>query len=125
MIALPDASTDANGVRALRHMTLLDEAHVIMSTKLPALGNLIRMSRSKGGSVFLVSQSPDDFERTDGYLDNIGLTIAFNTQARPGPTKRIFGGVASLSALQVGEALCKISTEARARKIRCWLPKHT
>ena len=35
----------------------------------------------------LASQSPDDFEGAeDGYLDNMGMTLAFNTQARPGPT---------------------------------------
>ena len=80
------------GFGALRHVTLLDEAHVILRTRLPALANLVRMSRSKGGVVMLVSQSPDDFEAAeDGYLDNMGLTLAFNTQARAGPTRRIFG----------------------------------
>ena len=60
--ALPDAPTDDAGVRALRHMTLLDEVHVVLKTKLTALANLVRMSRSKGGVVLLASQSPDDFE---------------------------------------------------------------
>ena len=85
-----------SGTRDLRHLTMLDEAHVILSTKLPALGNLVRMSRSKGGTLMLISQSPDDFEGAeDGYLDNMGMTLAFNTQARPGPTKRIFGSTGS------------------------------
>ena len=121
--SLPDAPTDENGIRGLRHLTMLDEAHVILSTRLPALANLVRMSRSKGGSIMLVSQSPDDFEYTqDGYLDNMGLTLAFNTQAKPGPTKRIFGKSSSLTHLQVGEALCRIRSEARTKKILCWKP---
>ena len=79
----PDAPTDAKGLRALRHVTMLDEAHVILSTRLPALGNLVRMSRSKGGAVMLISQSPDDFENAeDGYLDNMGMTLAFNAKNR-------------------------------------------
>ena len=117
----PDAPTNDQGTRDLRHLTLLDEAHVILSTRLPALANLVRMSRSKGGSVVLVSQSPDDFEGAeDGYLDNMGMTLAFNTQARPGPTKRIFGNSGSLTDLQVGEALCRIRSEARTQKVLCW-----
>ena len=117
----PDAPADDQGTRDLRHLTMLDEAHVILSTKLPALGNLVRMSRSKGGSLMLVSQSPDDFEGAeDGYLDNMGMTLAFNTQARPGPTKRIFGNNSSLTDLQVGEALCRIRSEARTQKVLCW-----
>ncbi len=117
----PDAPTDERGTRSLRHFTMLDEAHVILSTRLNALTNLVRMSRSKGGSIMLVSQSPDDFENAeDGYLDNMGLTLAFNTQAKPGPTKRIFGNSAPLVSLQVGEALCRIRSEARTQKILCW-----
>lgn len=86
--SLPDAPL-ADGRRGLRHITLLDEAHVILSTKLPALSNLVRMSRSKGGVVMLASQSPDDFDGDDeDYLDNMGLTAAFSTQAKPGPTAR-------------------------------------
>ena len=121
--ALPDAPTNESGVRALRHVTLLDEAHVILRTRLPALANLVRMSRSKGGVVLLASQSPDDFEGAeDGYLDNMGMTLAFNTQAKPGPTKRIFGSGYSLTGLNVGEALCRIRSEARTRKIITWEP---
>lgn len=119
--AQPDASMDADGVRAMRHVTLLDEAHVILRTKLPALANLIRMSRSKGGVLLLASQSPDDFEGAeDSYLDNMGMTLAFNTQAKPGPTRRIFGDGYSLTNLNVGEALCRIRSEARTRKIVAW-----
>ena len=120
----PDAPTDHRGTRNLRHLTMLDEAHVILSTRLPALANLVRMSRSKGGSLMLVSQSPDDFEGAeDGYLDNMGVTLAFNTQAKPGPTKRIFGNTGSLTDLQVGEALCRIRSEARTQKVLCWKPE--
>lgn len=121
--ALRDAPTDDTGVRALRHVTMLDEAHVILKTKLPALANLVRMSRSKGGVILLVSQSPDDFEGADDdYLDNMGMTLAFNTQAKPGPTRRIFGGGYSLTGLGIGEALCRIRLEARTRKIVSWEP---
>lgn len=121
--AQPDAQTDASGVRALRHVVLLDEAHLTLRIRLPALANLVRMSRSKGGVVLLASQSPDDFEGTeDSYLDNMGMTLAFNTQAKAGPTRRIFGPGYSLTGLNVGEAFCRIRTEAKTRKIVSWQP---
>lgn len=119
--AQPDAPTNEEGIRALRHVTLLDEAHVVLKTKLRALTNLVRMSRSKGGVVLLASQSPDDFEDAEeGYLDNMGLTLAFNTQAKSGPTRRIFGRNHSLTNLKPGEALCRIRTETKTRKITAW-----
>ena len=120
--AQPDAPT-VDGRRALRHVCMLDEAHVILATKLPALSNLIRMSRSKGGVIMLVSQSPDDFEgEEEGFLDNMGLTLAFNTQAKAGPTRTVFGTGSSLAGLGVGEALCRIRTEAKTRRILAWRP---
>ena len=120
--SLPDSEV-VEGRRALRHICMLDEAHVILSTKLPALSNLIRMSRSKGGAIMLVSQSPDDFESDDeGFLDNMGMTVAFNTQAKAGPTKTVFGGNYALGDLPVGEAYCRIRTEAKTRRIVAWRP---
>ena len=118
----PDAPI-VEGRRALRHVCMLDEAHVILATKLPALNNLIRISRSKGGVIMLVSQSPEDFEgEEDGFLDNMGLTVAFNTPAKSGPTKTVFGAGMSLADLTVGEALCRIRTEAKTRRIIAWQP---
>ncbi len=112
-----------DGYQTIRHVCLLDEAHVILRTRLPALANLVRMSRSKGGVLMLVSQSPDDFEGQDEeFLDNMGLTVAFVTQARPGPVRHIFGGGRSLTALPPGEALCRIRAEARTRRIVAWKP---
>jgi hypothetical protein len=78
---LPEALL-VDGRRSLRHVCLIDEAHLILASGLPALGNLVRMSRSKGGLIVLVSQSPNDFENEDdAFLDNVGLTVAFNTNA--------------------------------------------
>jgi hypothetical protein len=122
--SLPEAPLE-NGRRALRHLCLVDEAHVVLASRLPALANLIRMSRSKGGAVLLVSQSPDDFEREEeAFLDNVGLTLAFNTNAKPGPTARIFGKGFALTSLGPGEALCRIRTETKTRRIIAWKPDH-
>lgn len=118
--SLPEAPV-TSGHRSLRHLCMIDEAHQILETKLPALGNLVRMSRSKGGVVMLISQSPNDFAgEDDDFLDNVGLTVAFNTQAQAGPTKRIFGQAQPLSSLAPGEALCRVRLEAKTRRVRVW-----
>ena len=69
----------------------------------------------------LISQSPNDFSNEDDdFLDNVGLTLAFNTQAQPGPTRRIFGQTIPLSSLSLGEALCRVRVEARTRRLIAW-----
>ncbi len=118
--SLPEAQI-IGGHRGLRHLCMIDEAHQILETKLPALGNVVRMSRSKGGIVMLISQSPNDFSNEDDdFLDNVGLTLAFNTQAQPGPSKRIFGQSIPLSSLSPGEALSRVRLEAKTRRIVAW-----
>lgn len=111
------------GYQALRHVCMLDEAHVILPTKLPALEYLIRMSGSKGGCLMLASQSPDDFATAnENFLDNMGLTLAFATQAKPTSVKNIFGAPSqTLSSLERGEALCKFRGED-TKKILAWAP---
>ncbi len=118
--ALPDSPVDADGNRALRIVAVIDEAHRILGHALPGLGNLVRMSRSKGGMVWLISQSPDDFEtEEDDFLAEMGLVLAFGTNAKPGVTRRIFGQRARLEELGPGEAWVRLRGEP-ARRVRVW-----
>ena len=112
-----------NGCQAMRHICMLDEAHVILRTKLPALANLIRMSRSKGGCLMLASQSPDDFaSKEENFLDNMGLTLAFATQAKVTSAKNVFGLKSkALIELKPGEALCKMRGKP-TQIIQAWTP---
>lgn len=55
--SLPDTPVDGDGSRGMRIIAMVDEAHRVLGTKLPSLSNLVRMSRSKGGAVMLISQS--------------------------------------------------------------------
>ena len=118
---LSDSATDGVGNRALRVVCVIDEAHRILGTKLPGLTGLIRLSRSKGGAVLLISQSPDDFTGEDEeFLDNMGLVVAFRTNANPGPTRRILGPAANLATLDVGQAWVKLSGEPAPRRVVAW-----
>lgn len=116
-----DSPTDKDGNRALRSVCVIDEASRILGAKLPGLSNLIRLGRSKGAAVMLISQAPDDFSgEDDDFLANMGLTACFTTTANPSQVKRIFGPGASLAALKKGQALVKMQGSERANKIICW-----
>lgn len=119
--SLVDAESSADGSRGLRIICMVDEAHQILSTKLPSLSRLIRMSRSKGGAIMLVSQSPDDFSgEDDDFLDQMGLVGAFSTNAKPGSAARVLGKGVNLTTLQTGQAYIRRRGDLTARKIKAW-----
>lgn len=116
-----DAPTDSSGNRALRSICVIDEANRILGSKLPGLTNLIRLGRSKGAAVMLISQAPDDFAgEDDDFLANMGMISCFTTTANATQVRRIFGTGASLATLRKGEALVKIQGTERAQRVVCW-----
>ena len=119
--SLPDSATDTEGHRALRVLCVIDEAHRILGNKLPGLGGLIRLSRSKGGAVMLISQKPDDFAgEDDDFLSEMGLVAAFASNANPRAVSRILGTGANLATLKTGEVWAKLRGESSARRIVAW-----
>jgi hypothetical protein len=70
--------------------------------------------------VWLISQSPDDFEGEDqDFLAEMGLVLAFATNAAPGATRRLFGPQARLEQLDKGRAWAKLRGEP-AREVAVW-----
>src|SRR5690606_28725370 len=117
--SLMDAERSADGSRGLRVLCMVDEAHQVLGTKLPSLSNLIRMSRSKGGAIMLISQSPDDFSgEDDEFLSEMGMVAAFSTNAPPRNAARILGKGANLGALQTGQCYAKRRGDPAAKKIK-------
>ena len=119
---LLDAPIADDGSRKLRLLCMIDEARRILGKKpLPALSNLMRMSRSKGGAILLASQSPDDFSGAeDEFLNEMGLVVSFGTNARPGAAKRILGAGTNLANLKKGECYAKLREESQVKKIQAW-----
>lgn len=116
-----DSERDEQGNRALRVLCMIDEAHRILGTKLPSLSSLVRQSRSKGGMIMLISQSPDDFVgEEDDFLNEMGLTVAFTTNAKTTAVKRILGPGANLANLDVGDCYAKIRGSSATRRITAW-----
>ena len=66
LMAMPDSAV-SDGVREMRTIIVIDEAHHFLKDKKrnAILERLIREIRSKGASVFLMSQSPDDYDQPD------------------------------------------------------------
>ena len=119
--SLPDAPMDAAGNRALRALCVIDEAHRILGNSLPGLSGLIRLSRSKGGSVMLISQGPDDFSgEDDEFLNEMGLVVAFRTNADARAVRRILGPGANLAMLERGQAWVKVGAEPAPRRVIAW-----
>lgn len=68
LMQLPDSNVDPKTqAREMRTIIVIDEAHHFLRDKKRSiiLEKLIREIRSKGASVFLLSQSPDDYEQQD------------------------------------------------------------
>lgn len=119
--SLTDAEINKNGAREIRIICMIDEAHQILGTKLPALSSLIRMSRSKGGAIMLISQSPDDFSGVDDeFLNEMGLVAAFQTHASSRNVVNILGKGTNLSALQNGQCFLKRRGDQSSKKIKAW-----
>ncbi len=119
--SLDDASTDADGARGLRVLCMVDEAHQILRRKLPSLSNLIRMSRSKGGAIMLISQSPDDFSgEDDEFLNEMGMVAAFGSNASSRHVKRIFGQGVNLNTLKPFECFVKRRGDQTRKKVQAW-----
>lgn len=69
-------------IRELRTIIVIDEAHYFLRDKKMCLilDEILRIIRSKGVSVFLLTQSPDDFSQTEDFLLNLEFIITLNSK---------------------------------------------
>lgn len=111
----PEAALDTDGYRSLHLVLAIDEARELLGMNHVGLANNIRLHRSKGLSVILVSQSPDDYDgKKDDYLENIGLPLCLKTNAAsPRSLKNMFKGDVNFASLQPGTCY---SVDARASR---------
>ncbi|MGI8642268.1 MAG: ATP-binding protein [Pyrinomonadaceae bacterium] len=87
VMAMPDSAV-ADGVREMRTIIVIDEAHHFLKDKKrnAILERLIREIRSKGASVFLMSQSPDDYDQDNFDFTEL-LEFIFLLQSNAGASK--------------------------------------
>lgn len=127
-----EESPAPGGFRVLRHLLILDEARkVLQEKKFESLVDLIRVGRSKGASVMLLSQDPSDFDgAADDFLTQIETVIAFacSQNARGlGAMRKVFKRVVQVqefSDTQLTPGLAFVKLPGReAERIRCWQPE--
>jgi DNA sulfur modification protein DndE len=120
--SLDDAPMDRQNHRALRLALVVDEARRVLHYRQPSLINLVRESRSKGMSVFLISQSPEDFDTVeDNFLEQIGLTVCFRSNGTsPRVLKACLGQTIDLAGLQDGEAVTRLPGQPNVTRIKAW-----
>jgi DNA helicase HerA-like ATPase len=120
--SLPDSAVDARGHRALRLVLVVDEARRVLSYGQPSLISLVRESRSKGISVFLISQSPEDYDTTEeDFLDQIGLTVCFKANGTsPRVLKACLGQTVDLAGLPDGVAVTRLPGQSGVKRIKAW-----
>ena len=87
LMSMPDSQV-VDGVREMRTIIVIDEAHHFLKDKKrnAILERLIREIRGKGASVFLMSQSPDDYDQESFDFTEL-LEFIFLLQSNSGATK--------------------------------------
>jgi DNA sulfur modification protein DndE len=120
-----------NGFRSLRHILVVDEARkILMERKYQSLSDLVRLSRSKGEVMVLLSQDPSDFEgQVDDFTTQLGSVVAFacaQTQRGLRALRGVYGRALQANEfadtwLPQGVAFCKLPGREPER-ISCWQP---
>jgi DNA sulfur modification protein DndE len=129
MSQLPDARVDGGrGLREVRCVLVIDEAHNFLPKRNVFLEKLIREGRSKGFAVFLSSQSPNDFDQGDfNYAELLQFVFVLrSTSAEPKAMAELIrcapetakGLVAELSNLAPFECICNNFTQSAQRYTR-------
>ena len=114
--SLPVQETNEDRVE-IRHFTIIDEAHYMLSFDNQPLRNLIAVGRNKGMSIVLASQDMSSFktDHFDFYQNAYFPIIMRQQQVNTGIVSKLFGGnnresaeiCQIISNLQLGEALIK------------------
>ena len=127
IMALPDAPLDSENNRQLRLIIAIDEAHHYLPCKQATLEKMVREVRSKGVAIWLMSQSPDDFDQPSyNFAREMGLAIVFScVLEKPKMLEAVLGGKINpkkLSQLPAGVALTRIPDSSEPLEVEAWRP---
>lgn len=110
-------SNVADGVREMRTIIVIDEAHHFLKAKRrnAILEGLIREVRSKGASVFLMLQSPDDYDQSDFDFTEL-LEFIYLLQSNAGATKFLQNAF-GVSAVEAKASLAEVANLPTAEAV--------
>ena len=116
----PDSPLDDAGNRSLRLVVCVDEARLVLGYDHQSIISLVRESRSKGGVMVFISQSPDDFDqKNENFFENIGLGVCFRTNARSAALNQMLGQNFDLGSLKDGVCVTRL-VERGLIQVRAW-----
>ncbi len=125
---MPESGLDKDGNRKMKLVIVIDEAHNYLPCKQPTLQAMVREVRSKGMSIWLLSQSPDDFDqRGYNFAREMGLAICFACHVdKKKMVETLLGGkiqTEQVTSLEPGIALARIPNQTGIVRMKCWSPK--
>jgi DNA sulfur modification protein DndE len=94
-ISSNDTEPDENSIKPIRYIIIIDEAHVYLKKKnaRKKLEDLLRLIRSKGVVVILLSQGIEDYKTSDfDFASQIQIPICLNMQNKDYKTIKSFVG---------------------------------
>lgn len=117
---LNEAPMDSDGHRAIVMAVAVDEARPLLAARHDGLSKLVRLHRSHGLTVFMASQSPDDYEgQSDDYMEQIGLPICFRTNATSTAVlNNMFRSRPNFASLDPGTCLTVL--DGQSTRVKVW-----
>lgn len=115
-----DAPVDREDNRKITSILVVDEARKVLGYDHPALTDIVKMSRSKGGVVVLCSQSPEDYSTSNSdFLSDIGAYICFRSGANPASIKKVFKQSINVSDLDAGQCVVQLPG-LKPQRVKAW-----
>jgi DNA sulfur modification protein DndE len=114
-----DTKPDDNKIKPLRYIVVIDEAHVYLKNKnaRKKLENLLRIIRSKGVIIIMLTQGVEDFKTKDfDFVSQVKLPICLNVRNKDIKTIKHFLGSSkselsmknAIQSLEIGKGLINI-----------------
>ncbi len=122
LMLMPDSKVNPKSqAREMRTVIVIDEAHHFLNNKkrVKILEDLIREIRSKGASVILLSQSPDDYDQAEfNFLELLEFVYVLNCNPSSSKFLQQVFGISDSSAKNILQMTTKLGQgEAFAKAI--------
>lgn len=108
---MPDTEPDNSGIKPMRYIIVVDEAHVYLKNKRArsVLENILRVLRSKGVMVIMISQGVEDYKQKDfDFSSQVKIPICLNTKNKDYKIIESFLGTPS-SKYKLEQAISKLT----------------
>lgn len=118
-ISYNDVQTSPERIKPIRYVIVIDEAHAYLGNKNMAkvLENLLRMIRSKGVIIMLVSQGIEEYKQKDfDFSSQIKIPILLNIQNKEPKLAKTFLGTPK-SEIALSNALKSLDNSTDGEKL--------